>query len=244
MTQRRGFDRQPDRKQQRRRQREMRDRKPPGALRLAALLLASAGLILGAPRAAGAIPLSPGETLEIAFFFSSAPVALTGEVDAVVLDIGMSGASGLEGFSIALLDGAALLGSQTTGVQTLWAFTSPGSGFTLNAVPAELDTVREGSIDGRIRLTPHFADSALAPGVEVTFTNLSVGRGGTPPSGLVDAEPAPTVLPAVVVPEPALLSLLALAALVGPFALPPAAPGRHDLESLPREDPTADSVGA
>lgn len=187
--------------------------------RLAALAIVGAGLTLVAGRGAAAIPLAPGETLVLPFVFSSPPDAPGGEVDAVVFDIGFSGASGLVGFTVELRDGAALLGAQTTGVQTLWAFTTPGSGFTLNAVSADLDPLRDGTIDGNIRLTAHFDPGAIAPGLDVTFTTLSVGRGGASSSSLVDAEPAPTLLAAFVeVPEPALGALLALAALSGAAA--------------------------
>jgi hypothetical protein len=177
------------------------------------------GFVLASPGPAGALSLLPGETLVLPFSFSEPPVAITGDVDVVVFDVTLGPSSGLQGFTVELRDGATLLGSQTTGVQQLWAFTSPGSSFTLNAAPADLDPVRDATIDGSIRLTPHFDALAVAPGAQLSFPTLSVGRGGSSSSSLVDAEPAPTVgLARVEVAEPASGALVVLSWGLGAWA--------------------------
>lgn len=180
----------------------------PARSRRSRLALAAGLLLLGGAAPAPATPLLPGESLVLPFSFAGPPVAPGGDVDTVVVDIGLSGASGLDGFVVQLRDGATVLGQQTTGVQMLWAFKSPGSSFTLSAVESELGPIVDGGIQGRIHITPLFDPGAASPGVSIDFATLSVGRGGTPPSGLLDATPGATLLEPRVVPEPGSAALL------------------------------------
>ncbi len=188
-----------------------------GALRRAGLALAvAAGFGFGGA-AAQALTLMPGKALELQFSFSSVPVvplAPPNDVpDVLTVNlVGTNSAPGVTGWTVELLDGASSLGLQTTGLQTLWGFAHPTSVWTLNAVSADLTTVRDGSISGIVRFTPTWSTSNPTASFDVSFAGITVGFANAGNS-LVPSSPAATVQ-ALLVPEPALGALL----LAGLFA--------------------------
>ncbi len=164
------------------------------------------GLALGLPaRSAGAVTIGPGETLDIPFVVSDTPV-VPGGVDVLTLVFGVgSGAVGLTSLEVELRDEGVLLGQNVDGFQTVWAFTEPGSLWTLNAAPADLSTIADdGTGDGLLRLVPSFVSGNPDASLTVEFPLVTIGH-GTQASGLLPSDPN-----AVIVPEPGVALLLGL----------------------------------
>jgi len=181
---------------------------------LAALALASTLWLPLAP--ASAIPLVPGQFLELDFSFSEPPQTLVGDIDVLSFEISsLSPASGLTGIRIDLFDGATPLGSQggDGDVRYFWSWKTPASQWNLmNPQVADLSSVIDGSIDGRIVLTPFFDPLATDPMLDVEFPRIRTGT-ATSETNLLFGDPAPNVT-IEVMPEPTALALLAAAGLL------------------------------
>lgn len=117
----------------------------------AVLLVGSAGHYAG-----NAMVVSSGEAFEINFTFPAAPVIPGGAIDTLVLTNSGASTSG-PGIPVTaeLFDGGTLLGAGNVPFSALTAFVAPLSLFA--GIGANLDPVIDGSIDGKIRLTPNFA---------------------------------------------------------------------------------------
>jgi hypothetical protein len=164
---------------------------------------------------AGAVSVGPGQSLEIPFAWTSAPVVSGGSVDTLTLNLASaSTASGLIGITVSLFDGQLLLGQVTTAAaERIFGFVEPPSLWTKNADPSvDLASVRSGSIAGRLLVTPIFSGTpgsffdVLLP----AFPAVQAGR-GTQAMGLLAASPDPVRGTPLVVPEPASAVLLAWA---------------------------------
>lgn len=182
-------------------------------LRSAIAALALASTLWLPPVAASAIPLAPGEFLMVDFGFSSPPQTLVGDIDVLTFEISsVSPSSGLTGIRIDLFDGATLLGSQggNGDVRFFWSWKTPGSQWDLMSPEvADLSSVIDGSIDGRIVLTPFFDPLATDPFLDVQFPRVRTGT-ATSETTLLFGAPAPDVS-IEVVPEPGVAALLAAA---------------------------------
>ena len=101
-----------------------------------------------------ALVVGPGEAFQIDFSFSAAPV-IPGGADGLVLTASGTTTSG-PGIPVnaALFDGPTLLGAGEVPFSIVTAFVSPFSLFS--GITANVDPVVDGSIDGRIRITPDF----------------------------------------------------------------------------------------
>lgn len=181
---------------------------------LAALAFASALWLPLAP--ASAIPLVPGQSLVLDFSFSDPPQTLVGDIDVLSFEISsLSPASGLTGIRIDLFDGLTALGSQggDGNVRSFWSWKTAASQWNLmNPQLADLSSVIDGSIDGRIVLTPFFDPLATDPMLDVQFPRIRTGT-ATSQTTLVFGDPAPNVS-IEVVPEPTALALLGAAGLL------------------------------
>lgn len=164
---------------------------------------------------AGAIPVGPGQFLEIPFAWTSPPVVSGASVDTLTLTLAnASTASGLIGITVSLLDGQTLLGQVTTSAtERIFAFAEPPSEWTKNAdISVDLASVRSGAIAGRLLVTPIFSGS---PGsffdvVLPAFPPVQAGR-SPEDTVLFTASPDPVLGTPRVVPEPASAILLAAA---------------------------------
>ncbi len=180
-----------------------------------ALLLG--GLLWALAAAASAIPLVPGQSVEIDFSLAGPGVVTIGgmpptvlDADAVTIFLSVQDAVGLTGYSVELFDGATSLGSDTTPVRSIWGFVD-GSLWNLGAIAADLSSVVDGSIDGRLVMTPLF-DATPGAGLDVLAATPNVGYANAANS-LLPIDQIPVVGPVRVVPEPDLLGLLGLAGL-------------------------------
>lgn len=180
------------------------------------VLLVCLGLFaVGNP--ARALLIGPGEAIEVTFDFSAPPDAGGNTVDLLYMTITPIISSGPTISVLSqLFDGATLLGG---GVQSISAFTGFSDGIYGNAFPANLDSVRDGTIDGRIVLTPTFPGGTGF--MEFDPANLKVGAAhAVTTERVLFASPNPTVLSvgttvsAVPVPAALLLFASALAAVV------------------------------
>jgi hypothetical protein len=165
---------------------------------------------LAAP-AASALSLAPGQRLEV-------PFSLTGAVagaDTLTFHLVNAVGVGVSTMTVELYDGATLLGSATgvplTGVA---GFVEVGSLWTLNAAVAVLSSVRDGTIDGLVRVLPDWGPSGALSAEVSAITSFAVGR-ASGEAAIVASGGVSLGTPSVV-PEPraALLcaALLALAA--------------------------------
>lgn len=152
------------------------------------LLLVSVFLPLSGWRNdAAALLVKSGQALEVAFTFFNTPPVVPGGVDVIALTTTPFAPSG-PGISVnaELFDGATLLGSGFVTSAEIVPFVSPGSLF--DGVSSNLATVIDGTIDGRIRITPNFAS---ADGfIDFTFANLGI-RAGRGASGATQILAAP-----------------------------------------------------
>ena len=123
------------------------------AVRAVAFAVALLGA-LSVSSTGNALVVGPGEAFQIDFSFSAAPV-IPGGVDGLVLTASGTATSGA-GIPVnsALFDGPTLLGAGDVPFSALTAFVSPFSLFS--GITANVDPVVDGSIDGRIRITPDF----------------------------------------------------------------------------------------
>jgi hypothetical protein len=173
---------------------------------------------------AAALLVKSGQALEVAFTFFDTPPVVPGGVDVIALTTTPFAASG-PGISATteLFDGAILLGGGVVGTAEIIPFVSSGSLF--DGVSSNLATVVDGTIDGRIRITPNFAS---ADGfIDFTFANLGIRAGrGTSGATQILAAPFARVQSAEVVsalshvPLPAaFVLLLSGLSLLGGFAV-------------------------
>lgn len=163
---------------------------------------------------ADAMAVGPGEAFEINFTFPSAPMIPGGAVDTLVLTAAGAHLSG-PGIPVAaqLFDGGALLGNGDDPSSALFAFTAPMSLFA--GVPANLDSVVDGSIVGQIRLTPDFPGGVGFIDFSMATLIVEAVR-ATSERGVVRGQQFATVAPTKVVdaarvsavPLPASLALL------------------------------------
>jgi len=111
--------------------------------------------IFAAGSPARALVIGPGDSLEVTFVFASPPSAGSETIDLLVLTTTPFSASG-PGIAVTaqLYDGATLLAS---GVRPSAALITFSDGAYGDAIAASLDTLRNGTIQGRIVLTPDFA---------------------------------------------------------------------------------------
>jgi hypothetical protein len=188
------------------------------------LLATLVSLGVGAPGASRALTVMDGQALEVAFAFSAPPlVGGVSPVEVLLVDPVVT-ASGVTGWDVELWDGSSHLGTSSTGpTADPWAFTTAASAWETNAVEVDLTSVIDGSIDGRVRVIPRFAPSAVAASVEIDFfpppgRGLKAGIGSTDPvlsfasaSPLPELQGAPRV---VAVTEPVTGLLLAPPALL------------------------------
>lgn len=170
------------------------------------------------PLPAAAISILPGQSLEVDF--SLVAPAPTADVVTFNLAPGYTSATGFTGMTVSLYDGNTLLASRTSTTADpteLTAFASPGSLWTFDAVTADLSSVQDGSITGRVVLTPTFDGSpgASLDAVFFSATGLYVGTATT--SKQMDALSAGSLIidGPVALPEPSALALLSAAALLG-----------------------------
>jgi len=181
--------------------------------------------MLGGLGQAAALPVAPGQILQVEFNFPADPTTTLGEID--VLQLGLvatcagGAACGAPSASIALFDGSMLLGTNTltfTQPGTSFAFTSPTSLYTFQAADvSDFSSIANGTLDGRLQITN--LGTATFDFTVIPFPGGSVGRAGST-NGYVIGAPDPILTSQQVVaavPEPATWLLIAagLAALLG-----------------------------
>jgi hypothetical protein len=171
------------------------------------------GLVLALARAtpAAALTIEMGEALEVPFTLT-APA--TG-ADTLTFNLVDVVAVGVTSLTVELYDGGALLGAVSgVPVTGIAGFADLASAWLANRADADLTSVRDGTIEGLIRVLPEFAGAGALEADVSAFTSLLVGN-GTAPAQLLPIEDVVSVgEPAVVpVPEPALGLLFAAAAL-------------------------------
>ena len=184
-----------------------------------AALLALAALWSLAPSQAGAVPLSPGETLRVRFEMPGAPnfpglpswhPFNVADTLPGVLHVSDQVGIGVPSAIFALYDGSTLLGSFSLSFAapfTTFAFTAPDSAFTFRAGDvSSLAALDDGTIDGVIEIT---STSAATFDFEVSGLRASHGAGTNSLSHLA---PSPMILSQekATVPEPQSLLLLGL----------------------------------
>ncbi len=161
---------------------------------------------------AAALLVTPGQALEVEFSFFNTPPVVPGGVDVLALTTTPFSASESNiSVNAELFDGSTLLGSGVVASAAIVPFISAGSLF--DGITSNLATVIDGTIDGRIRITPNFTS---ADGfIEFTFANFNVRAGrGTSDGSQVFAAPFARVQAAEVVsavspvPLPAAVFLL------------------------------------
>jgi hypothetical protein len=172
-----------------------------GALRSIPLL---ALLATAAP--ASALSIAPGQVLEVPFSLT-APAA---GADTLTFRLAGVVALGVSTMTVELYDGAALLAAvSSVPVAAIAGFVDAGSDWETNHAAADLASVRDGTIDGRIRVLPDFTGAGALTADVSAFTSLLVGN-GIAAAELVPIAGVLGVGTPSVVPEPALGALLAL----------------------------------
>src|SRR5262245_51709218 len=162
----------------------------------AVLLLASAGWLAAEAKPVSALTCQPGQALEI-------PFSMTGTAagaDTLTFRLVNVTATGVSTMTVELWDGALLVAAvsnvPTSGIA---GFVDAGSLWTTNAVSAVLDSVRAGTIAGRIRVLPNFDDASSLLTADVSpITSFAVGHGAdastiTPIDGVLAIGTARTV---------------------------------------------------
>jgi hypothetical protein len=171
-------------------------------------VLALAVLAANAPAPVAALTIGPGEGIEVPFSLT-APAA---GADTLTFNLVGVAAVGVATMTVELYDGATLLA--TVGgvpIAGIAGFVDAGSDWTTNEAPADLTTLRDGTIDGRIRVLPDFAGGGSLTADVSPITSLLVGSG----TGAAELLPIAGVLSvgeASTVPEPAFGLLLVAAA--------------------------------
>jgi hypothetical protein len=171
------------------------------------------GLVLALASAtpAAALTIVTGQALEVPFTLT-APA--TG-ADTLTFNLVNVVAVGDVTLTVELYDGGTLLGA-VSGVPVLGiaGFADGASAWMTNRADADLTSLRDGTIEGLIRVLPQFVGAGSLDADVSAFTSLLVGN-GTGPAELLPVEDVVSVgEPAVVpVPEPALGLLFAVAAL-------------------------------
>jgi MYXO-CTERM domain-containing protein len=168
-------------------------------------------LLLASAAPASAFTIEPGEALEV-------PFTLTGPAagaDTLTFNLVSVVAIGVTTLTVELYDGTTLLATASgVPIAGIAGFADVASGWTTNRADADLASVRDGTIAGRIRVLPNFAGAGVLEADVSAFTSLLVGNGTAPaqlvPIADVVSVGEPSVVPA---PEPALGLLLAAAAL-------------------------------
>lgn len=178
------------------------------------IFLALLALLWLLPLPAAALSILPGQSLEVDFSLSGpAPSA---DVVTFLLDPTTT-SSGVTGMSVSLYDGSTLLASRSGSLSDLTAFVAPGSAWTTNAVSADLSSVQDGSITGRIVATPSFdgLPGDALDAVFYPFSGLVVGQATGSNSLIPLGSGSILVTRTAAVPEPQPIALLASAALLG-----------------------------
>jgi hypothetical protein len=163
---------------------------------------------------AKATVLNIGDTLELPFSFSSAPVTPFGQTDTIEFyesdhDLG----SGLPQAVAKFYDGSTLLAEVNFAPEIFQTITLASTSSLFNAdfvaYASNFSSIDNGTIDGRIDITLLSGEDDISIGV--------IGAGyATGANGFVDASPGPTLgqpifIPATAVPEPASLAVFGTA---------------------------------
>ena len=173
-----------------------------------ALLGLAIGALLAAATPSLALTANPGQAFE-------APFSLTGPAagaNTLTFRLVNVAAVGVSTMTVELYDGAMLLASVSgVTVNGIAAFVDAGSLWTMNAVSANLASVRAGTIDGRVRVLPDFVGAGALTADVSAVTSFAVGDGTdvstiTPIAGVLSVG-APHL-----VPEPGAVALLGVVA--------------------------------
>jgi hypothetical protein len=174
-------------------------------------VLGSIGVLalLGAAAPAQALTLGAGQGIEVPF---SLTAPATG-ADTLTFNLVGVVALGVSTMTLELYDGTTLLAAvSSVPVSGIAGFAEPGSLWETNHAAADLASVRDGTIDGRIRVLPEFPGAGALTADVSAFTSLLVGTA----TDVARLEPIAGVVALgdpFVVPEPALGVLLASALL-------------------------------
>lgn len=172
-------------------------------------ILGGVGLgALAAAAPAAALSIGPGQGIEAPFSLTApAPAA-----DTLTFNLVSVSAVGVSTMTVELYDGATLLASVSgvpvTGVA---GFVDAGSLWTTNAVSADLSSVRDGTIAGRIRVLPDFGGAGSLDAQVSPVTSFAVGH-GTDVASIAPIAGVLSVGEEFAVAEPAAALLLAAAA--------------------------------
>jgi len=188
-------------------------------MRMRLAWLALAALLFVGPRAQ-AHTVGPGQSLLVPFTLSGAGLSAADTLAFLLTNVNAGDATGLtvELYDGATLATATLIGSNVgVSVSEVAAFVHSGSVFAGgNIVPADLSSVRNGTIAGLIRVVPSFSGSDPLTADVSPFTSLIVGIATSPSQ--IDPTGISVALGTVsVVPEPSVAVLFGVssALLVG-----------------------------
>lgn len=170
--------------------------------------------LLAAAGPASALSIGPGQGIEVPFSLSAPAVG----ADTLTFNLVGVVALGLSTMTVELYDGATLLAAvNAVPISGIAGFVDVGSAWETNHTAADLTSVRDGTIDGRIRVLPDFPGAGALTAEVSPFTSLLVGN-GTDVREIMPISGVAALGEPFIVPEPALGVLLVAA--LSRFLLP------------------------